>query len=301
MMDRLDAMALFVTAVDEGSLAAAARRHGRSPAAVTRAVAMLEADAGESLLLRSTRRLALTPEGEHRLAVWRDVLNRLGEAGSDDQNKTLRGSLVLTAPELFGRLEVMPILNSFLMARPQVSARVLLLNRVVDLVGEGIDIAVRLGPLPDSALKAVKVGEVRILVCGSPDYLARAGMPNTPQDLVHHDCIGLNPSGHWELWPFAFSTESPSRLRSVRVPTRLSINHAGAAIDAALQGQGLVRVRSYQVAEHLEAGRLVTVLDGNEPPPEPVHLVFHPERARLGPARDFIEQATLDLRKALRP
>ena len=224
-------------------------------------MALLEALAGEPLLLRSTRRLSLTSAGDRHVAVWRDVLAKLSEVEPSRSTGPLQGNIVLTAPELFGRLKVMPVLERFLRQHPLVAARVLLVNRLVDLVGEGVDLAVRLAPLPNSTMTAIKLGELRMLVCASPDYLARAGRPVDPHDLSHHDCIGLNAEGDGELWPFGSSHERGARVRSVRVPTRLSLNNAGAAIDAALRGQGLVRVRSYQVAEDVATGRLVRVLE----------------------------------------
>lgn len=299
-MDRLDAMTLFVTAVSEGSLAAAARRHGRSAASVTRAISLLETLAGEALLLRSTRRLSLTAAGERHLDVWREILSRLETLEREGGDGRLHGPLVLTAPDLFGRLKVLPVLEAFLTDQPRVSARFLMTNRIVDLMGEGVDVAIRLAALPDTRLTALRLGEIRTLVCGSPDLIARSGAPQVPQDLVERPCIGLNPSDDAELWPFRFPGTKGGRLRSIRVPTRLSLNDAGAAIDAAIRGQGFIRARSYQVADCLKAGDLVAVLDAHEPAPDPVSLVFHPDRARRGPVRAFIDQAAPVLRAELR-
>lgn len=299
-MDRLDAMRVMVSAIDEGSLAAAARRHGRSPAAATRAVALLEAMAGETLLLRSTRRLSLTTAGERHLAIWREILAKLNE--SEHRPADIGppyGTIVVTAPELFGRLKVMPLIEAFLAENRAISARVLMLNRIVDLVGEGVDLAIRLSPLADSSLKAIGLGDVRSLVCASPTYLAKSGIPGQPGDLVDHDCIGLNAQGDRELWSFATPNDSRSRARSVRVGTRLALNSASAAIDAALRGHGIIRAPSYQVADHLAEGRLVRLLPDYEPPPVPVHLVFHPEPAKRGALRAFIDRAAPILRADL--
>jgi DNA-binding transcriptional LysR family regulator len=298
-MDRLDAMAMVVAAVDEGSLAAAARRYGRSAAAATRAVALMETLAGETLLLRSTRRLSLTAAGERQVVIWRDVLAKLAEGKQDAVQGPISGTIVITAPELFGRLKVMPIVETFLERHPKSAARVLMLNRMVDLVGEGIDLAVRLAPLPDSSLTAVKLGDVRRLLCASPAYLARAGGPDTPNDLGRHDCIGTNGDGDRELWAFALPDGDRGRIRSVGVGTRLALNSAGAAIDAALRGHGIVRPMSYQVAEHLAAGRLVRLLADFEPPPTPVHFVFHAEPSKRGALRAFIDHAVPRLRSEL--
>lgn len=298
-MDRLDAMTLFLTAVDEGSLAAAARRHARSPAAVTRAVALLEQQAGETLLLRSTRRLSLTAAGQRHVEVWRDVLGRLHEIAPGVSPGPLRGSLVLTAPELFGRATVMPIVTSFLRDHPLVSVRFLLANRVVDLVGEGVDLAIRLMALPDSALSATRLGELRALIVATPAYLAQAGIPERPQDLVRYECIGLNAESDGEPWSFKVSDHPGSGVRTVRVSTRLSLNSAAAALEAALQGHGLVRVRSYQVIEHLRTGRLVSVLDSFEPPPDPVHLILPASQRRREVIRAFVDHAVPLMKAAL--
>jgi DNA-binding transcriptional LysR family regulator len=298
-MDRLEAMALFLAAVEEHSLAGAARRSGRSPAAVTRAVALLERQAGERLLLRSTRTLSLTAAGDRHVAVWRDVLSRLRDLAPEGPAGTLRGHLVLTAPELFGRLKVMPVLETFLCTHPQITARALLVNRVVDLNGEGVDLAIRLAPLHDSTMTAVRVGEVRTLLCASPDYLANAGFPEAPHDLEQHRCIGLNAEGDGELWGFGMTSGQGSRVRSVRVRTRLSVNNAAASIDAALRGHGLIRARSYQVADHIGAGRLVRLLPTFEPPPTPVHLVFHPDQGKSGVLRAFVDHAVPRLRREI--
>ncbi|PVM84430.1 LysR family transcriptional regulator [Caulobacter radicis] len=298
-MDRLDAIELFAAAVEEGSLAAAARRHGRSPAAVTRAVALLEQHAGEALLLRSTRKLSLTAAGDRHLQIWREVIAKLGEIAPSSRTAALRGSIVLTAPELFGRLEVMPILETFLAEHPQISARALLLNREVNLVGEGVDLAVRLAPLADSSLAAVRIGEVGAFLCASPDYLARAGEPTGLGDLQHHECIGLNGEGDAELWSFGGEAERNGRPRSVRVRTRLSVNNAMASIDGALRGRGLIQARSYQVAGHIAAGRLVRLLRHCEPGPVPAHILFPADRAKNRAVRGLIDHLTPRLRRAL--
>lgn len=298
-MDRLDAMALFVTAVDEGSLAAAARRHSRSPAAVSRAVAMLEALAGTTLLLRSTRQLSLTTAGERHLAIWREILLKLGDIDSERHGAALRGEIVFTAPELFGRLEVMPVVERFLQNHPEISIRALLDNRIVSLPGEGVDVAIRLAQLPDSALTATRIGRVRAIYCASPEYLAEQGHPDSVRDLDRHICIGLSADSDAELWPFRASAAQSLSGRSVRVRTRLSVNSQAAVIDAALRGQGIISAQSYQVVDHLVAGRLVSVLADFAPPPVPAHVVFQATRAKRGAVRAFIEHIVIDLKRKL--
>lgn len=297
-MDRIDAMELAVAAVDEGSLAAAARRFGRSAAAATRAIALLEEAAGETLLLRSTRGLRLTEAGERHAAMWREVLARMAEIGPDRAGHIMRGTLVLTAPELFGRLKVAPVLESFLEGHPQVQARALLLNRMVDMVGEGVDVAIRLAHLADSSLVAVRLGEVRQVICAAPAYLERHGAPAEPGDLAGHACIGTNPEGNRELWTFRRDPQS-ARVRSVPVQTRLSITSVRAGLDAALRGRGFVRVRSYQVAEELATGQLRRVLRRFESEPIPVHILFRAHPPQWSPVRGFVDHAVPLLRQEL--
>lgn len=297
-MDRLDAMMMFVATIDEGSLAAAARKLACSPATVTRALQMLEERLGERLIHRNARRLRLTEAGEAQLRVYRTVLAEL-DAADTRSGGTIDGMIRVTAPELFGRLHVMPVVESFLSAHPAARARALLLNRVVDLVEEGVDVAVRLAPLPDSGIVATRLGEVRKLVCASPSYLETAGVPATPQDLKTHACVGDQDGDAGALWRFVDPAAKRTKHFSVPIKPRLSLNSAGAAIDAAVRGHGVCSALSYQVAEHLDAGRLVTLLDPFEPEPTPVSLVFHPVPRRNVTLRAFIDHATPRLRDRL--
>lgn len=296
-MDRLDAMAIFVAVVDTGSLAAASRALGYSPATVTRAVAQLEATAGERLLARTTRRFAVTEAGERHVATYRHILTELAHLGPRSRDMALSGTIVLTAPELFGRLHVMPVIDSFLALHPHMNVRVLLLNRLVDLVGEGVDIAIRLAALPDSSLTAVKLGSVRRLTCAAPAYLADRAPPQIPSDLTNHWCIGLNEAGAQELWRYR---EAPGtgRIRPVRVTCRLALNSAAAAVEAAWRGLGIVRPLSYQVEQQIAAGTLVPLLQQFEPEPVPVHLVFQPRTQGGGAVRAFIDHAVPRLRQS---
>jgi DNA-binding transcriptional LysR family regulator len=296
-MDRLDAMEMFIAAVDQGSLAAGARKLGRSPAAVTRAIAFLERGLGERLLHRTTRQLRLTECGHRQLSTYRHVLAELAHAATPD--RAIGGSLVLTAPELFGRLKVMPVVESFLDRNRDLSARILLLNRMVNLVDEGVDVAVRLAPLADSGLAAVKLGQVRRLVCASPTYLALTGRPKVPADLAQRQCIGVNESGDRELWPFILRDGRRPRARSIQVRTRMALNSAGAALDAAVRGQGICRLLSYQAASYLADGKLVPLLVEFEPAPVPVHLIFHPHPRPGGAIRAFVDYAAPMLRDEL--
>lgn len=299
-MDRLEAMSIFLAVVDEGSLAAAARRLGRSPASVTRAVALLESISGERLLERTTRHFAVSEAGARHAATYRVILAEFAQLAGRSRDAVVSGSVVITAPELFGRLNVMPVVESFLAAYPQTEVRTLFLNRMVDLVGEGVDVAVRLATLPDSSLTAIKIGEVRRLTCAAPGYLGEFPRPEQPADLVSHWCIGLNEAGAQELWPYR---EHPPgrRVRSVRVACRLALNSQGAAIDAAVRGLGIVRTLSYQVEKQIAQGSLVPLLEAYEPEPIPVSLVFRPQGGgNSGAVRAFIDHAAPRLRELFR-
>jgi len=300
-MDRLDAMAAFVVAVDRGSLAAASRQLGCSPAAVTRAIASLEDRLGAQLLHRTSRALRLTPLGETYLSTCRQVLGELQrvEQGAAADANTPRGLLTLTAPVLFGRLKVRPILDRFLDAHPAVQARLLLLDRVVNMLDEGIDVAVRLADLPDSSLQATHLGQVRRVLCASPAYVERHGQPNVPADLTNHTCIMSNePAAE----PWSFASEPGARRKAVRavaIRPRLIVNAAAAAIDSALDGHGITRVMSYQVEPDVAAGRLLLLLEDYEPPPIPVHLVMQADRSMTAKLRAFIDFASPVLRSEL--
>ncbi|KQP21861.1 hypothetical protein ASF27_14925 [Methylobacterium sp. Leaf102] len=298
-MDRLDAMALFLGVVDAGSFARAARHSGVSPASVTRAVAMLEERLGDRLLHRSTRGLRLTEVGERQAVVYRSVLAELAEAeGTARIADRLEGRITLTAPELFGREKLMPVVEDFLAMHPGVATRVLLVNRVVNLTEEGIDAALRLADLPDSGLTAVGLGAMRRLVCAAPAYLAALGQPARPEDLRTHRCLGAEGTEH-ELWHFTERNPARSRPITVALEPRLVLNSARASIDAAVRGHGVCRAMAYQVVEHLAHGRLVPVLAAFEPPPNPVHLVFHPIPRRNAALRAFVDHAVPRLRAAV--
>jgi DNA-binding transcriptional LysR family regulator len=294
-------MAAFVAAIDDGSLAAAARRLGYSPAAVTRAIASLEDRIGAQLLHRTTRALRLTSFGEQYLTMCRQVLADIAHAeqGAAAEQATPRGLLTITAPVLFGRLKVRPVLEQFLDANPAVHARLVLLDRVVSLIDEGMDVAARLAHLPDSSLVATRLGEVRRVLCASPGYLERYGMPDAPGDLLKHCCIMSNEAAT-EPWSFAGEAGSSRRgLQTVAIQPRMIVNAAAAAIDSALEGRGITRVMSYQVADDVAAGRLVLVLARYEPPAIPVHFVMQATRSVAPKIRQFIDFAAAPLRADL--
>jgi DNA-binding transcriptional LysR family regulator len=300
MMDRLDAMRVFVTALDEGSLAKAGRRLGRSPAAVTRAVAFLESHVGIQLLQRTTRTMRLTEAGERYAASCRRVLTDLEEAdlSAAGERTAPRGVLTVTAPVMFGTRILRPIVSAFLAAQPAVQIRYLLLDRIVNVIDEGIDVALRIAHLPDSALIAFRVGEVRRVLCAAPSYLARHPGPAEPADLAAHDCIAvaqLNPAEMWSFPPAPGGTIA----RTVRVTSRLTVNSVEAAVGAAIDGEGIVRVLSYQIERETSDGRLVVLLREDEPAPLPVHLVVPEGRLALAKVREFVDYSVKRLKAEL--
>lgn len=291
-MDRLLAMRVFVTVAEEGGLAPAARRLGSSPPAVTRAIAALEDHIGARLLERTTRLVRLTEAGARYLEDAKRILAEIdaAEAAASGAHVAVRGTLVITASILFGRKVVTPIVLDFLAAHPALDARTLLLDRVVDLVEEGVEVAVRVGELPDSSLHAIRVGRLRRVVCASRGYLEARGEPKTPGDLGAHEglCFTGTPRREW-----TFTAHAPHPLPRVR----LAANTADVTIEAAKRGLGVIRVLSYMVETELADGSLVRVLEAYEPPPVPVHLVYVGGRAQPARVRAFLDFAAARLRE----
>jgi len=299
MMDRLDAMRVFVAVAEAGGFAAAARALRLSPPAVTRAVAGLEERIGARLLHRTTRTVRLTEAGVRFLADARRILIELeeAEAAAAGAHGEPRGRIDVTAPLLFGTMHVAPMVLGFLERFPAVSVRSLFVDRVVDLMDEGIDVAVRIADLPDSTFSAVRVGQVRRVVCASPQYLARRGTPVMPRDLEDFDCIGFQSGPAPAAWVFPES--AAGKAETVRPSMRLLVNNADVAVAAALAGHGIARVLSYQVAEEIRRGRLCVVLAGYEPSPVPVHLVHIEGRRAAARVRAFLDFAAPRLRSVL--
>ncbi|TPN76881.1 LysR family transcriptional regulator [Mesorhizobium sp. CU2] len=296
-MDRLDAMSLFVATVEAGSLSAAGRRAGMPLATVSRKLSELEKHLGTRLLNRSTRRLTLTDAGQSYLAACRRILDEVSEAERAAAGEYLNptGELVISAPVVFGRLHVLPVVTDFLAAYPEVAIRLTLSDRITQLVEEHVDLALRIGELPDSAMVAIRVGSIRRIVCASPAYLAGHGVPARPQDLAGHDCVTFEGLAAPATWAFgAAKTEIVVPVRS-----RLQVNTAEAAIDAAIAGLGLTKVLSYQADAAVRAGALQVVLEPFEPPPWPVSLV-HAGQGRLPvKLRAFLDFAAPRLKERL--
>jgi DNA-binding transcriptional LysR family regulator len=270
-MNRLDSMAIFVTVADVGSLSAAARQLGMPLATVSRKVAELETHLKTRLLHRTTRQLSLTEAGSAYLVACRRILEDIGEAerAATGEYSAPKGELTVTAPVVFGRLHVVPVIAEFLAHYPLITVNLMLTDRVVHLMEEHGDIAVRIGELPDSSLMATRVGTVRRVVCASPAYLSQRGEPTHPADLAGHDCITFEVLESKRAWVFGAGRSQIS----VPVQSRLTVNTAEAAIDASALGVGLIRVLSYQVAEAVRHDALRVVLASYESAPLPVSLV----------------------------
>jgi DNA-binding transcriptional LysR family regulator len=270
-MNRLDAMSIFIAVADAGSLTAAARRLGMPLATVSRKVAELESHLNTRLLHRTTRQLSLTEAGSSYVAACRRILDDIGEAerAATGENAAPKGELVVTAPVVFGRLHVVPVIAEFLAHYPEINISLMLTDRVVHLMEEHGDVALRIGDLPDSSLMATQVGKVRRVVCASPSYLSNRGIPTTPDDLVGHDCITFEVLESKRAWVFG----SGRAQVSVPVRARLAVNTAEAAIAASALGVGLIRVLSYQVEDAVRGDALRVVLESFESEPLPVSLV----------------------------
>lgn len=283
-------MGIFVAVVDHGGFASAARKLQLSPPVVTRAVADLEQHLGLRLLTRTTRVVRVTEAGERYAEECRRILADIerAEAQAGAQNSAPRGTLSLTAPVLFGQHYVTPVLVEYLRRHPEVDAQCVFVDRIVNLVEEGLDVAVRIGELPDSSLKARRVGQVRRVVVAAPAYLREHGEPATPAALAGHRLIATTGAQPGLEWRFAGPQGRPLVQR---IAPRLRSTTVGAAIAAAEAGLGLTRLLSYQAAPLLRDGRLVRLLQDFEPEPLPIHLVHHAGRHAAPKLRAFVELA----------
>jgi DNA-binding transcriptional LysR family regulator len=297
-MDRFDAMRIFVAVADLKGFAPAARQLGLSAPAVSRSIVALEQHVGAQLLRRTTRSVALTDIGERFHADCRRILADVAaaESSAGGAHAAPQGQLAVTAPLLFGRMHVTPVVLDFLARQPLVSVRTFFADHIVHLFDEGFDVALRIAHLPDSGLTAVRVGHVRRVIVASPAYLAEHGMPAVPADLARHDGIGVAVNGGviapWALYP-------PGRKDKAEIAhprMRLSANTGETGIAAALAGRGLARAMSYQVAEAVLAGRLRIVLADHEPSPVPVQVVYADGRKAAAKVRAFVEFAVERLR-----
>lgn len=296
-MDRLHEIEVFIAVAEAGSFARAGRQLRLSPPAVTRAIAALEERLGARVFNRTTRSLSITDVGQRFLEAGRRLVTDLDTAEKEAVGETAspQGHLNVTASVTFGRSALPPVVCSFLNRYPRVTASILLFDRVVNLIEEGIDVAVRIGHLPDSNLIAKRIGSVRRMLVASPDYLARRGMPETPADLRFHAILaftGLMPNREWRF-------QNGQKPGGVALRPTFEINDAVAAIQAAEMGNGITIALSYMVSDQIRAGKLVPVLDPFTPPAVPVHLVYPHARLVAPKTRAFIDHAAPRLRSAL--
>lgn len=293
-MDQFHLMQVFVAVGEEESFAAAARRIDLSPAAVTRAISALEERLGVKLLLRTTRSVRLTEAGRRYLDDTRNILASIAEANeaAAGVNSAPKGNLSVTASVLFGKAFVMPCIVRFLKQYPEVEVSALFLDRVVNLVDEGVDVAVRIGHLPDSSLKALRVGQVRRVLCASPEYLARHGVPQHPADLLRHSVVASSAISPRVEWKFG-AVEDPTL---VRMKPRLTVTSNDAAIEAVKGGLGIGRLLSYQIGDELAEGSLKVILPEYEEAPWPVHVLHRESKYGSSKVRNFIDLLAEHLR-----
>jgi DNA-binding transcriptional LysR family regulator len=300
IMDRLEAMSILLTVVETGSLSAAGRRLNVPLATVSRKVSELEAHLGTRLFNRSSRQFTPTDAGLAYIASCRRILDDVEEAEriASGEFRTPKGDLIVTAPIVFGRLHLLPVAIDFLRVYPEIDIRIVFGDQMVDLLEDHVDLALRIGALPDSALFALRLGTIRHVVCASPAYLAEHGVPRDLAELESHACVAFQTLSAGGQWKFNTATIAPR--------ARLIVNTAEAAIAAAVAGVGVTRVLSYQIEDAVRSGALAVMLDQFEPPPLPVSLVHSGERLLPLKLRAFLDFATPRLKArvsqaALRP
>ncbi|MFA5966772.1 MAG: LysR family transcriptional regulator [Sphingomonas sp.] len=296
-MDRFESMTAFVAAVEDGGFSAAARRTRMPLATISRKVSDLENLLGVRLINRSARGISLTETGQFYYAECRRLLDALAEAerAASGEYRAPRGELVITAPIVFGRMHLVPIVVDFLRAYPEVAISLRLTDEIVNLGDEQVDLAVRISRLPDSSMVATRIADIRHVVCASPAYLAERGTPVHPADLASHDCVSGKLLSTPDAWPFRIG----KAIRPFPIRRQLAATTAEAVIEAALAGAGLARALHYQVAEAEKEGRLLTALRAFEPDPTPLSLVH--SSARLVPLklRAFLDYAVPQLKQRL--
>ena len=290
-MNRLHLMAVFVAVAEEQSFAGGARRLGMSPPAVTRAIAALEDRLGVKLFTRTTRYVRVTDAGQRYLEDARRIINEVDEADEAvvGINAEPRGHLAVTAPILFGRMFVIPGIVDYLQRYPDMEVSAVFLDRIVNLLEEGLDVGIRIGELPDSSMKAIRVGTIRRVVCASPVYLAKNGTPDKPSDLANHLVVAASAVSPVMEWKFAQGIVA-------RVKPRLTVTSNDSAIETVLQGMGVTRLLSYQIAPYLASGQLQTILSEFEPERLPIHVMHREGRYASAKIRTFVDLMVAKLR-----
>lgn len=284
-------MTVFVAVAEEESFAAGARRLGMSPPAVTRAISALEERLGVKLLNRTTRYVRVTDSGHRYLDDCRRIIHETDEAdeAAAGINAEPRGHLEVTAPVMFGRLFVIPGIVDYLKRYPDMEVSAVFLDRVVNLLEEGFDVGIRIGELPDSSMRAIRVGQVRRVLCASPGYLAENGMPNSPAELINHKIVaasGITPVMDWKF----------AQDKTVRVKPLLNVNSNDAAIEAVISGMGITRLLSYQIEGYLASHQLKILLTEFEPQPLPIHVIHREGRYASAKIRTFVDLMVVKLR-----
>jgi len=299
-MDRLEAMTILLRVVDKGSFSAASRDLGVPLATVSRKVSELEGHLGTRLLVRTTRKVALTDAGVAYVASARRILDEINEAEriAAGELHAARGELILTAPVLFGRLHILPIVTEFLELYPEINVRLVLADRNLHLVEDHVDMAVRIGRLPDSAMIATRVGSMRTVVCGSPKLLAARGMLQSPEELSELPCVNFETLSPVSAWPFR--VKEGGGITEVPIRPRLSVTSAEAAVWAAAHGAGVTRVLHYQCADALREGALRIILADFEIELLPIHLLHARQGALASKIRVFLDFAASRLRERLK-
>lgn len=294
-MDKLHLMSVFVGVAEEESFAAGARRLAMSPPAVTRCIASLEARLGVKLLDRTTRYVRVTEAGQRYLEDARRIIAEVEEA--DDAvvgiNAEPKGHLTITAPVLFGSMFVTPVIVEYLERYPGMKITALFLDRVVNLIEEGVDVGIRIGALPDSSMKALKVGSVRRVLCATPAYLKKNGLPKHPKELLRHKTIAssiVSPSVEWKF-------QDNNTPFSIRTKPRLIVTSFDAAIEAARCGFGIARQMSYQISRHLASGDLKIILNKFELSPIPIHVIHREDKHKSARVRTFVDMMSERLRQ----
>ena len=296
-MDRLDAMSVIVAVAEAGSFSAAARRLGTPVATVSWRVADLEARLKAELFQRSSRRMTLTGAGGDYVEACRRIIEQVEDAERQvsGEYRSPKGDLTVTTPWGLGHTHMLPIAVDFLDAFPEIGLRLLLTDRVVDTVEENVDVAIRIGNLPESCMIATRIGSIRLVVCASPEYLAAQGHPQSPDDLRDYDCIAINDIAAPTAWKF----RKGKHVVSAQIRSRLCVNTSEAGVLAAIAGAGLTQVMSYKMDAARRAGSLDLVLEAFEPEPLPVHVVYAPRNPVPLKLRSFLNWVTPRLKARL--
>lgn len=293
-MDRLHLMSVFVAVAEAESFSGGARRLGMSPPAVTRAIAALEDRLSVKLLNRTTRYVRVTEAGQRYLEDACRIISEVDEAdeATAGVNAVPRGQLAVTAPVQFGKMFVTPTIVEYLQRYPDMEVSALFLDRIVNLLEEGMDVGIRIGELPDSSMKAIRVGQVRRVVCASPEYLAHNPEPKIPSDLTGHAIVTATTVTPTVDWKF----RQDMAVTTIRVKPRLCVSSIEAALEAVSKGFGITRLMSYQIAPYISSGRLKAVLTQYEPEPLPIHVLHREGRYASAKVRTFIDLVVANLR-----